>query len=169
LCGLVLLGSERTEDDDPPYGFRKLVDIAERAISEPFNDPTTAVQAIDRLHDCMRQLARRPFPTGRHLDADGRVRMIEPVLSWDGYVRLAFDELHLAAGGSPQVSRRLVAALVDLRGYVPAERRLAVDRQLDLLAAAAQRQLAHDEEIVAALTPDPQGIGSGRDVIADQD
>ena len=45
------------------YGLRMLVDIAERSLADsPFLDPTTAVQAIDRLHDCLRQLARRTVP-----------------------------------------------------------------------------------------------------------
>ena len=57
---------EPTLDEDVAYGMRLLVDIAERSLSEsPFQDPTTAVQAIDRLHDILRQLARRPFPDGR--------------------------------------------------------------------------------------------------------
>ena len=46
----VLLGLERSLDQDAAYGFRLLVDIAERSLSDsPFLDPTTAVQAIDRL------------------------------------------------------------------------------------------------------------------------
>ena len=54
----VQLGLERTLDQDMAYGLRMLVDIAERSLSDgPFLDPTTAVQAIDRLHDCLRQLA----------------------------------------------------------------------------------------------------------------
>ena len=35
-------------------------------------------------------------------------------MSWEGYVRLGFDELRLAGAGSPQVARRLRAALEDL-------------------------------------------------------
>jgi uncharacterized membrane protein len=55
---------EPTLDEDVAYGVRLLVDIAERSLSDsPFQDPTTAVQAIDRLHDVLRQLARRPFST----------------------------------------------------------------------------------------------------------
>ena len=56
-----------------------LVDIAERSLSDgPFLDPTTAVQAIDRLHDCLRQLAPRPFPDGRYRDKNGEVRLVTP-------------------------------------------------------------------------------------------
>ena len=61
----VALGLERTLDQDVAYGLRMLVDIAERSLADsPFLDPTTAVQAVDRLHDCLRQLAGRVFPTG---------------------------------------------------------------------------------------------------------
>ena len=66
LFAALSLKLEPTLDEDVAYGMRLLVDIAERSLSEsPFQDPTTAVQAIDRLHDILRQLARRPFPDGR--------------------------------------------------------------------------------------------------------
>ncbi len=62
----VALALERVLDQDVAYGFRMLVDIAERSLADsPYVDPTTAVQAIDRLHDGLRQLARRAFPDGR--------------------------------------------------------------------------------------------------------
>ena len=48
--------------------------LAERGLADPFSDPTTAVMVIDRLHDCLRQLALRVFPSGRHCDAAGDVR-----------------------------------------------------------------------------------------------
>src|SRR5690606_24904507 len=112
----IVLALERTLDQDVAYGFRMLVDIAERSLAEsPFTDPTTAVQAIDRLHDCLRQLARRPFPTGEHLDESGTLRLVVPVMDWEAYVRLAFDELRQVGARSPQVTRRLVSALHDLR------------------------------------------------------
>jgi uncharacterized membrane protein len=111
IVRLVTIGRERTHDSDPAFGFRKLVDIAERSIVQPFNDPTTAVEAIHRLHDCLRQLAPRPFPSGRYYDDEGQLRLVTRTIGWDGYVRLAFDELRLAGAASPQVARRLCAAL----------------------------------------------------------
>ena len=98
---------EPTLDEDVAYGVRLLVDIAERSLADsPFQDPTTAVQAIDRLHDILRQLARRPFPDGRHLDDGGTGPAHRPDMSWEAYVDLAFDEIRLAGAGSPQVARR---------------------------------------------------------------
>ena len=91
------------------------MDIAERSLSDsPFQDPTTAVQAIDRLHDILRQLVRRPFPDGRHRDEAGPYRLTVRSMSWEAYVLLATEEIRLAGAGSPQVTRRLTAALTDL-------------------------------------------------------
>jgi uncharacterized membrane protein len=140
------------------------VDIAERSLSDsPFLDPTTAVQAIDRLHDCLRQLARRPFPDGIHRDEDGVVRLIVPVMSWEAYVHLAFDEIRRAGAGSPQVSRRLRASLDDLRERAPAERIPVLDEQIALLEEDVRR-VVPEADVAFSLVPDRQGIGvrSGR-------
>jgi uncharacterized membrane protein len=160
---LIALDDERTHNGDPAYGFRKLVDVAQRALGTAANDATTAVQVLNRLHDCLRQIADRPIPNGHLRDEDDELRLIERVLDWDGYVRLAFDEIRLAAGGFPQVTRRLEAALVDLKTIAPPERQPALDRQLRLLADAVTRDL-DDDDRDAALVPDAQGIGSGADV-----
>jgi uncharacterized membrane protein len=164
LARLVLLGPERVHTEDLPYGLRKLVDIAERSIAQPFNDPTTAVQARHRLHDLLRQLAIQAQPRGEHRDEDGVVRLVERTLSWDGYVRLAFDEIRLAGAGTPQVSRRLCAALQDLKTVAPPDRQEPLDRQLRLLTAGVRRAYDDQEDVVAALTPDTEGLGSGADV-----
>jgi uncharacterized membrane protein len=167
LQRLVMLSDERTHKDDPAYGFRKLVDVAQRALGTAANDATTAVQVINRLHDCLRQLAPRPFPPGDHVDDDGRLRLVIRSLDWDGYVRLAFDEIRLAAAPYPQATRRLQAALQDLKTVAPPERRPPLERQLRLLEQAVEHELSAQDDIHAALTPDAQGIGSGVDVVVD--
>ena len=63
------------------------------------------------------------LPDGRLHDAEGHLRLTVPAMSWDAYVHLAFDEIRLAGAHSPQVSRRLVAALGDLLEMAPVERR----------------------------------------------
>ena len=131
LFAALSLRLEPTLDEDVAYGMRLLVDIAERSLSEsPFQDPTTAVQAIDRLHDILRQLARRPFPDGRIHDDHGETRLLVKTMTWEDYVHLAFDEIRMAGAGSPQVSRRLVAALMDLRRVALPERMEVLGEQL---------------------------------------
>jgi uncharacterized membrane protein len=95
------------------------------------------VQAIDRLHDILRQLARRPFPDGLHRDEAGELRLVVRVPSWQDYVELATEELTLVGAGSPRVVRRLRRALEDLSEIAPPERRQIIERRLELLEAAA--------------------------------
>ena len=163
----MILERERSHEFEPAFGLRKLVDVATRSIySSPFQDPTTSVQSINAIHDILRRLARREFPSGRHRDAQGHVRLVVRVMSWEGYVRLAFDELRLAGAGSPQVARRLRAALEDLLTVAPPERRPPLDRQLRLLEEGVRRSFDDDADADAALVPDMQGIGSGPDVMS---
>ncbi|HEY0388133.1 MAG TPA: DUF2254 domain-containing protein [Gaiellales bacterium] len=155
----LVLGLERTLEQDVAYGFRMLVDIAERSLAEsPFLDPTTAVQAIDRLHDCLRHLAARPFPDGRHRDADGVVRLTTPAMSWDDYVHLSFDEIRRAGAESPQVARRLHAAIDDLLSAAPPDRRLVLEEQRRLLDAAVTERVPEAERDMY-LVGDRLGIG----------
>ena len=166
VLNCVQIGRERTHRGDPAYGLRKLVDIAERTIaSSPFDDPTTTVQAVHRIHDLLRLLVAREFPDGRHYDADGELRLVEPTLDWPGYVRLAFDELRIVGASSPQVARRLRAALEDLKAIAPPARQAPLDRQLELLEAAVKRQFDDDVDVEGALAGDPEGIGTGKDVV----
>lgn len=157
----VALALERTLDQDIAYGLRLLVDIAERSISESaFLDPSTAVQAIDRIHDCLRQLATRPFPDGNHHDEGGTLRLVTPVMTWDAYVQLAFEEVRIAGGRSPQVARRMTAALKDLLTVAPPDRRGPLEHQLSMLRAEAGGGAA---ELTIDLVGDGLGIGPAAD------
>lgn len=149
LTECISLGAERTMHQDAAYGFRQIVDIAERALSPAVNDPTTAVQAVDQLHDLLRRLAQRHFPSHLRLDQSGQLRIIAPRFSWDDYVRLAFDEIRHYSGRSIQVTRRLIGAVDDLLTIVPAGRRPALELQRELLSRASDREFvdAADREV----------------------
>ena len=160
ITDAVDLRLERNLDHDVAYGIRMLVDIAERSLGDSgFQDPTTAVQAIDRIHDCLRQLVRRPFPGPARRGEDGRVRLVVPEMDWAAYVRLAFDEIRLAGAGSPQVSRRLRAALEDLLTVAPPDRRRPIAAQVELLESSTGDAHADLRDVVAAQRADSQGLG----------
>ena len=113
-------------NQDMAYGFRMLVDIAERSLADSYEDPTTAVPH--------RPPPRPPPPAGptpvpirASLRRRRRRRLVLPTMSWDGYVALAFDEIRQVGAGSPQVPRRLRAALEDLMTVVPAHRQSRSD------------------------------------------
>ena len=156
----ISISLERTLDQDMAYGLRMLVDIAERSLSDgPFLDPTTAVQAIDRLYDCLRQLAPRPFPDGVHRDEKGNVRFVTHAMTWGDYVHLAFDEIRMAGAGSPQVARRLRAALEDLLTIAPQERKKPLQEQLDLLEADGKIPISETTDRLFSSLGDRRGIG----------
>ncbi len=149
LTECISIGDERTMHQDAAYGFRQIVDIAERALSPAVNDPTTAVQAVDQLHDLLRRLAQRHFPSHLRLDQSGQLRIVAPRFSWDDYVRLAFDEIRHYGGRSIQVTRRLTGAVEDLLAVAPPLRRPALEQQRELLLRATDREFmdAADREV----------------------
>jgi uncharacterized membrane protein len=112
------------------------------------------------LHDILRQLARRPFSDGRVPDEDGEIRLLVKTMTWENYVHLAFDEIRMAGAGSPQISRRLVAALMDLRRVALPERIEVLDEQLGLLRHATIEAMADERDIRRALDPDREGLGA---------
>ena len=157
----VSLDTERSFDQDLAYGPRLLVDICVRSLAEPF-DPTTAVQAIDRLHDFLRHLVHRSFPSGEYRDQAGTVRLVIKTVSWDDYVRLSFEEIRKGAVGSVQVTRRLRACFEDLLQCAPEERRAPLERQLRLLDAEIESNGAASRDSAVWRQSDPQGIGASR-------
>jgi uncharacterized membrane protein len=161
VMAALVVGLDRSLRQDVAYGIRMLVDIAERSLADsPFLDPTTAVQALDRLHDCMRQLATRPFPPGELRDDEDVVRVKIPVMSWDDYVLLAFAEIRMAGAASPQVARRLTEVLEDLLAIAPSPRRAPVARELEQLRAAIGDDYRKNDAAFARM-PDRQGLGMG--------
>ncbi|MFJ5924785.1 DUF2254 domain-containing protein [Kitasatospora sp. NPDC092948] len=153
------VGVDRTMHQDLSFGFRQLVDIAIRALSPAVNDPTTAVQAVDRIHQLLAVLAPHHLGELRHRDRDGAVRLVQPVPGWAATVDLAFTEIRICGAGQPQVTRRLVAALDDLLRITPEPRRTPLLVQRQLLERAVAGAVRDHDNRQFALTPDRQGIG----------
>jgi uncharacterized membrane protein len=139
LRGTLSFGNERTLHQDHAFGLRQLVDVAARALSPGTNDPTTAVQAIDRIHDLLRIIATRPDPDPVHRDDDGRPRLIRAERSWADLVELGFDELRLYGAAHLHVAARLRLALADLLSVACDDRRPALLDQRERLEAAVTR------------------------------
>ena len=161
LMKTVEIDAERSIMQDVPFGLRLLIDIAERSLSTGINDPTTAVQVVDQLHDLLLLLGSRPFPNGWHADDDGAARLRVPMPSWDVYVALSFEEIRHHGASSLQVVRRLRSVVEDLLDELPEHRHPALHRQIRLLDDTAEWAFHSDAEREAARHADAQGIGSG--------
>ncbi|MEU8138008.1 DUF2254 domain-containing protein [Streptodolium elevatio] len=159
LARALHLGTERNMHQDFAFGFRQLSDISARALSPAVNDPTTAVNAFDRIHLLLVAAVRLPLGTRAHCDRKGAVRVIEAVPEWSDVVDLAYTETRLFGAGSPQVTRRLAASLDDLLAIAPAHRRAPLERQKTLLREAVEAAYRDVPDRAFALQPDRQGIG----------
>ena len=130
---------ERTPDQDPLFGIRQLVDIAQRALSPGINDPSTAVQVLDEIHEALRIISRRAFPHPVRASAAGKRRLILPRPEWSEIVRLAIDEIRESGVKLLQIRSRLSALLDDCIAYAPPHRQAPLREQRELLAAASTR------------------------------
>jgi uncharacterized membrane protein len=155
----LVVNSERDISNDVAFGFRELVDVAERALSPSTNDPTTAIQVLDEIHDLLLRLARRRFPDPARRSEDGELLVYLPRLDFDDFVRLALDEIRQYGANSIQVLRRLRFLVEDLSRIAPPWRRAELAIQLALLDAAAKRAFPDASDQVQALHPSPQGHG----------
>ncbi len=80
LAGTVSLGRERIPDHDVEFSIRRIVEIAQRALSPGINDPTTALYCVDRLGEVLGLLVDRHLPSGRMHDQDMKPRVVfDPV------------------------------------------------------------------------------------------
>jgi uncharacterized membrane protein len=162
LLDAIVIGAERTFEQDPKYAIRLLVDIAIKALSPAINDPTTAVQALDQIEDLLLRMGQRCLEIGTHRDSDGKMRLVVPFPTWDDLVRLAFDEICAYGATSVQVMRRMNALVTDLAQAVPEERRPTLRHWDSRLKALIARSFADSEERLEALEEDRQGLGVPR-------
>lgn len=125
LRSSLAFASEPTLASDPRHAFRVLVDIGLKGLAPGVNDPTTAVQAIDQMHDLLRRLAWRQLGELRVRDAAGVVRVTMPAPTWGHYLRLACEELADFGARHASVRRHLRVMLDDLSQWAPEERRQA--------------------------------------------
>lgn len=161
VLSTLALGTERTLRQDPAFGFRQIVDIAVRALSPGVNDPTTAVQCLDALHDLLRHVATKPPLSGELRDEEGVVRVVVRSATWEGFLSLALEEIRRHGVAQPQVARRMHALLDDLLRVVPPTRRPALREQRGrLIGAAALAYSASPHDLAFATCADRQGIGT---------
>lgn len=162
----VILGTERTMEQDPLFGVRILVDIAIKALSAAINDPTTAVLSIDQLQRVLRRAGRRNLRTDSVPGADGSLRVIFRTPDWDDFVHLAFVEIRSYGASNVQIARRLRAMIVNLANTLPAERLAALSLELDLLDRMLEKHYLLPEDLALARIPDSQGLGGSTDTTA---
>jgi uncharacterized membrane protein len=93
------------------FAVDQLVEIAIRALSPAVNDTFTALACIDSLTAGLCRLSSHTLPERVFRDAGGRVRLLEPGLSYRRVIDGAFDKIRQAGRGMPAVAIRLLDSL----------------------------------------------------------
>jgi uncharacterized membrane protein len=143
--------------------FRILVDLAAKGLSPAINDPTSAVLAIDQIHNLLRAMGKRNLAPGRAHDATGRARLFYRTPGWEDFVQLAVTEIRQYGATSIQVVRRLHAMLENLIQTLPSERSAALQAELAAIQQSTEQCFWRPEDRALAAISDSQGIGGAHE------
>lgn len=135
------LGSERTIEQDVEFGLVVIADIALRALSPGINDPTTAMQCIDRLTEILAALGTRDRPSAARRSPDGTVRLLMPSPTFSQVVSIAFDQIRLFGAENPTIATRLLVSIGELGTVVPARLHDTLRAQADAVLQQSRRSI----------------------------
>lgn len=150
IRGSIVVGDQRTEQQDIEFGFQQLEQIALRALSPAINDPFTAGICVDRLGATLCSLAERPRPSLVITDDMGRPRVLAEEQTFSTLLASAFDEIRRSGRDILYILDRLLGTLARIaeRAHRTADL-LALREQADLVLIAAQAGSQPEEELAA--------------------
>jgi len=86
------------------------------------------------VHELLHSVVGRDLDIGRIGSADGELRVVLDVPSWEDYLAIGVDELTTFVGHTPQARQRLVAMVDALLTEAPPSRRAALEARQRALA-----------------------------------
>jgi uncharacterized membrane protein len=141
LSDAIVTGMERTPHQDLKLGVIELMDIAIKAMSPSVNDPTTALNAIDRLGEILLELAWRKRGDLVHLSDRGRPLVIARRPRLEDTIGLAFDQVRHFAAGNPTVAIALTRLLGRLAALSPESARAAFVEHMHEVKTSAELRI----------------------------
>jgi uncharacterized membrane protein len=127
-------GRHRALSQDMVFAIDQLVEIAIRALSPAVNDTFTALACIDWLTAGLCRVSSHTFPERVFRDGEGRLRLVEPGLSYRRVIDGAFDKVRQAGRGMPAVAIRQLDSLARVMEctVTPVQRRVLLE-QADMI------------------------------------
>lgn len=89
----LIVGADRTEEQDIYYVVDQLVQVATRALSPGVNDPFTANTCVDWLANSLARMAERAEPASYRPGKSGTTRLIAPPVTYQGFLDHAVHQL----------------------------------------------------------------------------
>jgi len=141
------IGNQRTSGQDIEFAIHQLVEIALRALSPGLNDPYTAIVCLDHLSSALCRLADLAPPSPWRHDAEGRLRLIAPPMSFPGIVDAALNEIRQNGRDNVAVTMRLLETIaVVARSVRREEDRAALQRHAEMVTRGAADTLSEAED-----------------------
>jgi len=152
VADAVHVGFERTMVQDVLFGLRRLVDIANRALSPAINDPYTAIQAVHHLSVLLCVLARRRLGDWLCHDPQETLRVAIPLPDFAEYLRRSTAQIRRFGAAEPAVTRSLIQLLRDVgTSSASDERRAACAHHVWLVLEDAKRETAQPDDLQAVV------------------
>ena len=143
----VVLGRQRTANQDLEFAVDQLVEIAVRALSPGLNDPFTAITCVDRLGSALSRLAARDWPSVYHHDTNTQLRLIAPIATFPAITDAAFNQIRQYGRSSAAVSIRLLESIAVIAGFTSRpEDRAALTRHAEMITRGAREALPEIED-----------------------
>jgi uncharacterized membrane protein len=142
-----VIGKTKTSQQDPEYSVHQMVEIAVRALSPGVNDPYTALACIDNLTSTMSYLAQAKFPSKYRLDEGGRIRIIADILTFEGILNAAFNQIRQFSGGSPAVIIRMMEALTTISEFTNDTHKKAVVKHAEMVMTMGKRTIEEKNDL----------------------
>jgi uncharacterized membrane protein len=153
LRGAVVIGRERTSQQDLEFSIRRIVELAQRSLSPGINDPTTALYCIDRLGEVLGRLAVRNIPATMRLDRRGQVRVLTEGVVLDEVARRSFAAIARYGIADVDVVAQLSDTLIKLESFASpdAGKAIAEFREEVLSASLGPGTHGFDSKILSDL------------------
>lgn len=142
----VVVGTQRTNEQDLEFPLDQLAEIAVRALSPGTNDPFTAIACINRLGGALSRLGSVAWPEPLLRDERGSPRVFLVPTSMGRLLRRAFSQIIHYGGENPAIVRQVMKMLQRIAACAdPAHR-----RDVQTFADEIQRRCRTDDARLSA-------------------
>ena len=155
----VVVGTQRTNEQDLEFPLDQLAEIAVRALSPGTNDPFTAIACINRLGGALSRLASVTWPEPLLRDERGSPRVFLVPTSMGRLLRRAFSQIIHCGGDNPAIVRQVMKMLHQVAACADSMHRR------DIQAFAGEIHRGHrtgDEHVSAEIERFVAAIGKER-------
>ena len=152
LRAVVVIGPDRTPAQDVDFSLRRIVEIAQRALSPSLNDPQTATYCIDRVGEALAQLAERTTPSPLRVDANGRLRVLTEFSTFEALAPSIIASVARYALADADVVRQILTVCDNLSRAAGPTRSAAILALAQSIRDAASERLLLATDRAAALS-----------------